>query len=294
MNQNLIAFIKKSLIWIIVSTLIILLLLGIIVSGFAAFYTGKLDLINSMGTLLLALATIYIVYEMKRAREQSIEPTLFILEPVYKTYEYRWIPLENLSPITKPELKKDEANRYDSRLPVFRLKNIGAGPAKDIDLTWSIQADLSLLLNSDFLQKYHPQMKDASFSLQINNNSVTNGYSLYYSHLMETHVDYCIASPSSDFVEAIEIPSKVFAVYELFLLSLPRPSNITVIPCPDIHLLITYKDLHNKQYKKELIINSHLTVLPNEVSSDTNAVLKEFFHEDNLRGYITFWVREKN
>lgn len=290
MNQNLKALLKKTLIWVIISTFIILLLLGIIASGFAAYYTGKLDLINSMGTLLLALATIYIVYEMKKARGQNIEPTLFILEPVYKRYEYRWIPLEDLSPSTKPELKKDEVDRYDSRLPVFRLKNIGTGPAKDIDLTWSIKTDLSGLLSVEALQKYHPKIENNTFSLQLNNQSVRKDYL----HLMQMHVDYCIASPSSDFIETVEIPIKVFTAYEFFLLTLPRFDKISVIQCPDIHLVITFLDLHNKKYEKELVITSDFTFLPNEASSQTNVVSQEFWHDDNLRGYITFWVKEKN
>ncbi len=245
-------------------------------------------LIGSIGTLAIAFVTYKTVLEMKKNREQNIAPNLFVLPPLYK-YQFRWIPLENLQSIISPQLAKDVIETPESRLPVFRLKNIGSGPAKNIKLEWSLieQSINNICSNSQILKKYNVNL--GSRLISISNN--TNSWSTCYADQFLQTIDFCIPSYNPEFTDSIEMPSEIEGSYTIRLMTIDKPNDFNFLIAPTINLSINYEDLHGKQYKKNFLVESTLMYLPDNVSSDKNSVKTTNFSPDNIRGTITFKVR---
>jgi|GEM_PF-6610960 len=249
--------------------------------------------IGSLATLAAALATFYTVKEMKKAREQALEPYLIILRP-NELYKFRWVPAETLQPIIRPELPENKPDQYGTRLPVFRLKNIGNGPAKNIEITWAItESDAeSIVAMSTVLRRYDAKVKDKCLNLTRQDKGVTNGCTLNFADQTTSTIDYCISSPNSDFIEPIKMPHEIEASYELRVIASERPIDFGPMSSPAIDISIKYESSDGKKYEKFFTITPSFTYLPDLMGSSENPIQREFFSSDNIRGTISFFVSE--
>lgn len=254
--------------------------------------TLLLSAVGSIATFIVALTTCRTVSEMKKSREASIHPELIVLAPIYK-YDFRWIHLEDLSPIIRPELHSDEKNKYDSRLPVFRLKNIGNSAAKNIRITWSIEGESleEAVSKNQILQTYHLEFLSGTYKMSRSQNEILTNNEHSHFENEETSLDYCVASPQNDFVDELKMPEKISANYVLRLAASERSENITVISAPNINIKLQYYGVDGREHERNFVITSNYWYLPDSVSSDTNTISKEFINPDNTRGFITFKIQ---
>lgn len=144
--------------------------------------TAVAALLTASVTFVLSIATLAMVNEMKMSREKSIAPELIVIPPIYR-YEFRWIPLEDLTPIIRPELKEGEINKYETRLPVFGLKNIGKAPALNIEIEWEVhnKSIQNSFLNNKIIKPFNPSVlvQTNMFNLSKTDQNVKKGYSVY-------------------------------------------------------------------------------------------------------------------
>ena len=246
--------------------------------------------LSSIATLSIAVLSFFNLREMQIGREDASKPHLILLRPK-ESYTFRWIPSENLQPIIRPELNEGRSDQYGTRLPVFWLKNIGCGPAKNICIKWSFEDQNieSIINSSEIMQQYNPEIRDQM--LHISNNS-DNGYALSFSERMSSHKDYCISSPSDDFLEPIIIPHEIEANLEIRLIAMERPQQFGPVKLPSIILNLAYEDTTGKGYKQKCYIDSRLTYLPNDFGSSAIPLDQSHLSPSNLRGHITFFTKE--
>jgi hypothetical protein len=248
----------------------------------------------SIGTLVLALLTFFMVLEMRWARLKDVFPELILLPPVYR-YNFWWVPERNLQPIITPELKKNESNRYETRLPVFGLKNIGSSTALDVSLDWWIDTDTKIpeLIKKRHLQAYSAAIMGELVHIEKKHDGGSSGYGSKCLLQESDSFPYCVASPKDDFLQPASLPTGVCGAYELFLIEKQRPAGllgVNFIKVEDIIVEIKYRNLDNKEFRRAFRVTSELMYLADSVGSPDNEVEPAFYSEHNMRGSIHFHV----
>lgn len=258
--------------------------------------TAVAALLTASVTFVLSIATLAMVNEMKMSREKSIAPELIVIPPIYR-YEFRWIPLEDLTPIIRPELKEGEINKYETRLPVFGLKNIGKAPALNIEIEWEVhnKSIQNSFLNNKIIKPFNPSVlvQTNMFNLSKTDQNVKKGYSVYGVDKEKTNLAYCVSTPQTETTQPLTMPSGISGTYEIGLITKDRPNifyDVIVINGDNILFTLKYTDLDNKEYSKEFIISSQLLYLPDSISSTFNSVEERYFSPSNIRGSIRFTV----
>lgn len=251
------------------------------------------QILASAGTFLAVGATYLTVREMKKGREQTLTPHIIIKEP-NERYQFRWVPLENLQPIISPLLPEGNQTQSQTRLPIFQLINIGQGPATDIRIDWKFTESTleKMVEESTILKKYECILNENALSISRKDNGSSVTYSSNISDAAQSIVDYCLPSSTNHSLQKIQIPSDIESRYELRLLTLPRPNDLTVIKLENIYLLVTYSSIDGRTHTQSFVVESSILFLPDLVGSSQNSVNNVHFSSDNIRGDITFKVKK--
>lgn len=236
-----------------------------------------ITLVAALAAFITALASICTVREMKKQRQQSIKPHLIILNPVNK-YELRWFPLHDAEVKVHPILPNGHEIAYER--PIFRLKNIGYGPAKIITLEWKIRGDQidTIVMNSALLSNFRTRIETGIiYIVQRGTSEILIPFPI--SDTFTLTLPYCIASPGTDFVDNITIPSQIMTSIAFRIIA-KQPEIFSTINGPCIDLTLSYEDFENKTKKTSLVIKSFF---------------RRFFDNDstnNITGELIFSVIE--
>src|SRR3546814_6848605 len=68
----------------------------------------------------------------------TLQPDVLLLEPQH-LYTLTWDPPNTLQIVTRPKLRDGEDLPEGTRLPVFRLKNLGDAVAQDLTIKWQVR-----------------------------------------------------------------------------------------------------------------------------------------------------------
>jgi hypothetical protein len=250
----------------------------------------KWEKIGLIATLLTAIVTFFMVLEMRWAREQDVKPEIIITAPIYR-YEFRWIPKEDLSPVIRPELQKEEINKYETRSPVFGIKNIGKASALNLEITWKFSTDLNNLKANSFIKDFHPSIENGLFCLSKSTEGGSTKNCFLCLNSEKTYLPYCVATPSAETIQPLPLPTGVSGAYDVALITKDRPNAATTIISGDnIEIEIKYIDLNDKEFHKRFIVTSELLYLPDTVTSSSNSVEEKYYSDLNIRGSIRFNV----
>jgi hypothetical protein len=229
---------------------------------------------------------------MRRARSQAIKPELIVLPPIYR-YDFRWIPSKNLQIIIRPELREGEENQYSTRLPVFRLKNIGSGPALNIKCYWSVQGERveTVFMGSSVFSQFSPNVLDRmfSFSLRTDDSNIVS-CSTYCSDYESIEIPYCIASQTTELVDALPMPNGIAGSVNIRL-SLGERSNIVeFLSGPSVEITLEYNDVYGREHRRHFLVESRFMVIPDTGGLTPVQALQEK-NLANIRGSVRFSVR---
>lgn len=249
-----------------------------------------LTLLAAIATFLTAIATYLMVWEMRQGRIQTIKPQIIILSPSIN-YDFRWIPLESLQIIVRPE---ERATQKQTRLPIFHLKNIGSAPAQSITLEWSIsdsQDVFNTILRSEILKPYKPAKIDEFISLTLENEHGEKSVGVPIRKNEITKIPYSIASPTSEISDPIIIPDGIFSNL-CFRFICEERLNYTLydVQGSAVTVKIKFFDLTGKKVESNFLITPKLQVTNDNVSSTTNSVDENYRSKSNLRGTLKFSV----
>jgi hypothetical protein len=246
-----------------------------------------------ISALGVAILTYFTLVEMRRGREQGIEPQMVLLAPQTK-FEFQWVPKDDWQPIMwpvgekMPDLRNDFPTLRVGPTPVLRLKNIGSGPALDVRVEWSLEGDGSALINSS------KRLSDLKANVDSARSVLVMGLSaIPFSDRVAKNIPYCIASPTNDTADDLATPDGIMEGYEIRLVAMGKPSRaelaITEV-CPIIHVELSYHNMGGKLFKQRFVIKSSFVSKDDNVTMNLSTGAVTFTSSGNLRGEIVFNV----
>ena len=228
-----------------------------------------IDCISAFSALIATVLVLFTLNEMQNQRKSAYQPTITIKNknnicfkwdngenknnPVMFTFSNEDNLPEEISEIDKIEPKKT------IRIPIF---NIGAGAAKNIELTWNF--------NVDFFKKELEQFND-KISIEDSNNRTIfqgNNFKLMIPNNLNEFLDYILPLGIREEPEKCKIPL-IFIYYYIFYayFKSQQPNeeenlikNIEELPI--LHLTIKFKDIGNNDFIQQFTLNlKHLYLM---------------------------------
>lgn len=223
-----------------------------------------ISLCSSIAAFITSGITYLNVKEVKKQRIQSLRPDIIVNQAYFD--------MEGLEPIKWMRIdgKSDDKSSVDE-LGIMTLIgfNIGLGAAKKISLNWSydVETFISLIHGNNNENAYQINYDEAKLmQLSIDSKIISS-----MSSKLEKEVVYDYLMPAS--IDKQEIKIKVPSGYTdlcsilLDLYTSSKRQNDSLLDWPPLLLTITYQDIGNKTYTKELRIKIVLyTILPKEKS----------------------------
>ncbi len=109
--------------------------------------------------LLTGLAGAGVAWFLVRQPEQrALDAEIMVLLPA-RNYEFRWVPLDNLQPVLRPEPRPDDAQPPRTLNPVLGIKNLSSAPVRNIRMVWTFDGDSTANIFSSFkshLSRFRP------------------------------------------------------------------------------------------------------------------------------------------
>jgi hypothetical protein len=247
-----------------------------------------------ISALVVAILTYLTVVEMRRGREQQIEPQMMLLAPQTK-FEFQWVSKVDWQPIMWPSdekmpvLKRGFPTMNVGPTPVLRLKNIGSGPALDVQVEWSLDGNGAEVVKSTHLFGISEAIVDSSRSVLCIGLA-----SIPFADRMVKEIPFCIASPTTDSADDLATPDGILEGYAFRLIARGKPSQSKLAitqDCPVIHVRLSYHDAGGKLYKQRFAIKSSFVSKDDDIVMNIGTGDMTFTSSGNLMGEISFVVR---
>lgn len=195
-----------------------------------------------VGLLLLIWGFVWFVIEFKPWKWFYPRQSNLLLFPPKHNYTLTWDPKHSLQIITRPSLREGE-KPPDSRLPIFRLKNLGKEVLRDVKIDWEISHDL-------FPKSSFTAERFKNFYTSIENNLVSIGHikegiheeSVYPISFQETSLfEYISPQIDNDTYKEVDIPIALYHVLEtLFVTEIPQQCSIGQTVSAKLQVKISY------------------------------------------------------
>lgn len=245
---------------------------------------------TSIGTLTVAGLTYSMVKEMQRTRENVIQPFLILLAPK-NIFFLKWLPKDIPVPIVSAA-SSDRENH-----PVFGMKNIGNGTARNIKISWKINDDgiSDTLSKSDRLKQYNARFGKEPYTgkeVLIISSGERNIF-LDVEDAYSQEFAYCPISSSSEDFRRLDMPSSLLESFNFRIINLQIPETIdTAIELPEMEVQLDYEDFGGKKFTRTYVIKSAFYYVPDTGDMFTESIPQEYYEKNNIRGHISFTVKD--
>ncbi len=231
------------------------------------FKKTAIEIVISITSAALVLFTLF---EMQAARNASYRPDITLgLTQVFISWDTEINGSNvNSNDITDSDLSHQSIDL--SNIPSINLYNIGVGTAKDIIIRWDHQNNLS-----KFVEVFEPysdiQLQHINNKLYVENGSQRTEYGLH----QNTTFDFMLNSADEHYT--IQFPLYYYNLYKELFIHTPYNESF-----PEISLSISYSDIQNKTYSKNISVQIK-PILYEAHSSKSGAChyLLEFVEEDS-------------
>ena len=228
-------------------------------------YKDLVLIFSGIGTFISSLIAIFTLVEVKKQRHSYYKPDILI-----KTF----LVAISKSPVLKKEelleYKTCDFNDYSNNYnevkyevsAKYKVENLGFGIAKNVKCQWKFDAEKAIqLINKELPQKYSFSLHE-SLNLYFLRNSIDEDF--YYSasaNIEEHAIDYIAPINIHSHSHFHTVPDIIIYAHYLFLifrvgLLEKEAQNFNIFrfknykfPIPS--LIIEYRDLNNKKYKKK-------------------------------------------
>ena len=230
-----------------------------------------LPIINSISTLIVALIAIFTLIEVYKQRKSSYKPELIIEHQNFKLIKYTEfeIPVIWMNRIEQFDIvSKNEANPMFSdegfKIPVH---NIGLGTAKNIQITFS--TDLKKTINKinklDVNKNIKIEFENSSFisfEPKKENYFLYKGITFNFQNEFKISIDYILPSQIEKEATNINVPMHYLYLCSIliYLWNKSETKDKGFIELPILNMLIEYRDIGNKRYKRKLSISFEISV----------------------------------
>lgn len=188
---------------------------------------GPLALIF-LGFLCIVAGAVWYFVVAERPSSSSQEVN-FVLLPPSHSYSLDWDPPQNMQMITKPKLDEGEKHPGGSRLPCFRLKNIGRSVAENLSVQWQARFSSPLekfILASTRLQKFSPSIENGLLTLRVRSGTTENSWGASYNEIAVSQIPYLAPTLDNEKYTLICTPSDLWTSFEYFIAAtLPMPTG---------------------------------------------------------------------
>lgn len=249
--------------------------------------------ISTVGTLAIAGLTYSMVKEMKKTRENAIQPFLVLLAPKNRFF-LQWLPKEFLCPIVS--ISSNNKENHPKNFPVFGLKNIGNGTARNIKVSWKINDNgiNDILSKSARLNQYNARLSQEPYTgkevLMIGSK---NNFFLNVEDSYSQEIEYCPTSSSSKDFRELDMSPSLLESFNFRIVNIQKPEDIDkAIELPDIEVQFDYEDFGGKRFIRRYMIKSAFYYVPDNGDWFTKSIAQEYYDENNIRGYFSFTVRD--
>lgn len=158
-----------------------------------------------------------------RGKEQSGGGLVnFVLLQPANEYEMVWDPGRSLQIITRPRLANGEEPPAGSRLPCFRLKNIGSAVAEQIEVSWKTDLPKSaeeFFPAAERFAAYKPTVAEGMLALEATTETGRTGWSHSYAESGMTKLPYLAPTIDNENYTLVCVDAPVWALMEAFLIT---------------------------------------------------------------------------
>lgn len=182
----------------------------------------------------------------------------FVLLPPNHSYSLDWDPPNNLQIITRPKLAVGENPPSGSRLPCFRLKNIGESVAEDISIEWKTKFTHpleKLILTSPRLLKFNPSIEKGFITLTINSQTGQNSWSVKYDEIAVSKIPYLAPEINNESDTPICIPSDLWALIEFLIVAI-LPEQILATSKAELIITVQWNKARPSKQKFLVVVTS--------------------------------------
>lgn len=263
------------------------------------FLLENKDLINTLsgiGTFITSILAIYTLREVIKQRLSTYKPEILIKSFIVYINKS---PLE-LQPNESLYYKTDNFNEYKKNIDdnesgefgvscLYKVENLGFGPAKNIKLTWMYDSTKALDLITRMLpERYdfniHKPMK---YYFLIDKSNEQFHFSIINETITKQNIDYLAPINIKEHSNYHSIPREIIQTFYLFFIfkhnlittknrNCYSDEDFEKLPKP--HLKIEYEDLNGKKYSK----NFQFKI------SFVSTQIDEFLEMDKEFGYLLF------
>ena len=171
-----------------------------------------------LGAVLLFATACKIEWELLREKENKLGPDIILLPPKHR-YSTVWDAPKSLQIVTRPNIASNETEPLGTRMPVFRIKNVGHAVAKNLTLKWRINEVFSLdeiTMNSPRMKKYGYQVRGNSTKSSQTQGNLTTAILSNQASIGTAKLPYLVVQPNQEDSTFTEMPISVFEACEIY------------------------------------------------------------------------------
>lgn len=165
---------------------------------------------------------------------------LVFFKPADK-YSLTWDPPQDIQIITQPG-NQDSARI--TRLPIFRIKNLGASVLRDVKIEWEVPKELlsAAVRESERMKRFDVLITDQNIEITKTSPHGVNKWFSNFAYKDETKIEYISPQIDNDSYLDAPIPPMIFSVLEVFAVSqLPLSPPFSSVVA-DFSVKISYKE----------------------------------------------------
>lgn len=227
------------------------------------YYIAIASLVTACVSLLTVIATFMSVRELKKQRQASFKPDIYLKSSNVYLYTLKHHSGDLLPFNVSQESTGSNQAKSTFYRPTIDIYNIGAGAAKSLRL----KADYNL---KEIIDLIHSVNSEGYFHTFFTNRTLTIsvpsiGYNPVFfveNELSETNIDFSLPSNSGKSVNSIPIPMSYVYLYIVYVYSIlfskPRNGEVrtyTVKPFPKLYYNVEFNDLEDTQHQSDFSVS---------------------------------------
>lgn len=248
-------------------------------------YKPYIELIATLGTFITVLIAVYTLYEIRRQRESTYKPEIFLDTFCYFTVNSPFLVDHKLNKYRTSKYNEidNDKTKLEHINVNYRLENLGFGFAKSIECKWEFDYQQAFKELIKVMPKEYKFNKLLDFHILLNEFDTNYQKSFKPNDLEMQRVDFIQPSANGENRKNLTMPKIIVDTYLYFLLfKYKLTENIGVNfnfedfkNMPKIKMKLKYKDLSNKMYYKTLKIN--IECASSQINDDNSIEMNKEF-----------------
>lgn len=257
-----------------------------------------INILSGIGTFVSSIIALYTLREVIKQRLSTYKPEILIKSFIVyinksplelKSEELLLYKTENFNEYNKNSIEKINTDFGVSCL--YKVENLGFGPAKKLKLTWSYDTKKALKIIEKLLpdRYYFNQYKPLDYYFLVDKRNSDYHFSITNKNITIQNIDYLTPINIKEHSHYHSIPEEIILTYNLYYIFKNNLIKTLNENCyggsdfgnlPQPNLKMEYEDINGKKYSKEFKFNISLV----------STQLEETIEMDKEFGYLHFAI----